>query len=911
MRYLNLILFFCLLFLAGAAHAQCDIQLNSQVTNVTCFGSANGAINLSVSNGTGPYTYEWSNTVSVEDPSGLTAGVYSVTVTDILACTATTSVTVTQPTQLQITSTGGTITCVTPALTIQPTVSGGTVPYAYLWSNGATTQDLQLATPGLYGVTVTDAEGCTATSQVTIFVDNNIPNACIFPPQTLTCNISSIVLDGSCSSGINNVYTWSTASGLILSGENTPTPTISEQGSYSLTVTNTANGCTNVATVNVFEDIVSPLVNAGPDLEIPCGNSALTLIGSGSTGNLFTYLWTGPGIISGGNTENPIVNAAGVYTIIVTNITNGCTASDQMIVTTNASGLCSQISGFVRIDTLENCQSDPGEPPMAGRIVQAVGAQGAYYGLTDATGAYTIFVPAGDTYAVTAVPPSVLWASCPAIPDVAAPDANQTYPAADILFQKLAGCPLLSVDMSSGNLRRCFNTNFFHVLYCNDGTEPAVDAYVVVTLDSFLSPVSSSIPYTDLGNHQLRFDVGNVAPGECGTFYFYILLSCDAALGQTHCTEAHIYPDSSCLPNNAQWTGASLRISGECQADSVLFRIENVGTGNMTHSLDYIVIEDQVMFMMAPVLLGAGEYAQAKFPANGSTWRLEMEQEPFHPGHSAPAISVEGCTTGTTFSTGFVTQFPTDDQDVFLDILCVENTGSFDPNDKQGFPKGYGDAHYIRPGTPLEYMIRFQNTGNDTAFTVRVVDTLSAWLDPTTLRPGAASHPFTWSLSGAGVLTYTFDQILLPDSNINEVASHGFLKFTIHPKADAPLETLIENTADIYFDFNAPVVTNTTYHRLGENFISVGTWQPAQPLYAVSVMPNPMTTDATLFIKGLRREGDLQLLVYDLQGKPVLAMDSETAQFQLKKGNLASGIYLFRVEQAGVMVGSGKLLVGQ
>jgi uncharacterized repeat protein (TIGR01451 family) len=288
-----------------------------------------------------------------------------------------------------------------------------------------------------------------------------------------------------------------------------------------------------------------------------------------------------------------------------------------------------------------------------------------------------------------------------------------------------------------------------------------------------------------------------------------------------------------------------------------------------------------------------------------------MEQEPFHPGNSAPAISVEGCTTGSTFSTGFVTQFPTDDEDIFLDILCVENTGSFDPNDKQGFPKGYGDAHYIRPGTPLEYMIRFQNTGNDTAFTVRVVDTLSAWLDPTTLRPGAASHPFTWSLGGAGVLTYTFDQILLPDSNINEAASHGFLKFTIHPKADAPLETLVENTAEIYFDFNAPVVTNTTYHRLGENFISVGTWQPKQASYSISVVPNPMTTDAVLGIKGLRREGDLQLLVYDLQGKPVLAMDSATAQFQLKKGSLTAGIYLFRVEQAGVMLGSGKLVVGQ
>ncbi|MCB0556652.1 MAG: hypothetical protein KDD02_24110, partial [Phaeodactylibacter sp.] len=64
-------------------------------------------------------------------------------------------------------------------------------------------------------------------------------------------------------------------------------------------------------------------------------------------------------------------------------------------------------------------------------------------------------------------------------------------------------------------------------------------------------------------------------------------------------------------------------------------------------------------------------------------------------------------------------------------------------NDKQGFPRGYGDEHYIYPGTDLEYLVRFQNTGNDTAFLVVIRDTLSEFLDIATVRPGAASHPYT------------------------------------------------------------------------------------------------------------------------------------------------------------------------
>jgi uncharacterized repeat protein (TIGR01451 family) len=341
----------------------------------------------------------------------------------------------------------------------------------------------------------------------------------------------------------------------------------------------------------------------------------------------------------------------------------------------------------------------------------------------------------------------------------------------------------------------------------------------------------------------------------------------------------------------------------------VRFEIKNVGIGNMTEALEYIVIEDQIMLMSAPVQLDAGESAIVSVPANGSTWRLEVEQVPFHPGYSFPAISVEGCTTAPVFSTGFVNMFPQNDLDPYLDIHCQANTGSYDPNDKTGYPLGYGANHYIRPGTPLEYLIRFQNTGNDTAFTVRIEDTLSLWLDPATFRPGASSHDYSWNLSGAGLLTFLFENILLPDSNVNEPASHGYVKFTINHQADAPLETVIENTALIYFDFNDAIVTNTTNHKLGENFVTVGLWQPRRPQYTVQVSPNPFSEAALLELKGLDNTRNLQLQVFDLQGVMLLQQQGDHPVFTLQAGALPSGTYLFNIKQDGKILGTGKLMV--
>ncbi|MBL0051221.1 MAG: SprB repeat-containing protein [Bacteroidetes bacterium] len=117
---------------------------NCTVTNVNCNGNSNGAININVAGGTTPYTYSWSNGATTQNVTNLSPNTYTVTVTDANGCTATLSQAITQPNALALTI--GTVTNVNcngnnnGAININ--IAGGTTPYAYSWSNGATTQNV-------------------------------------------------------------------------------------------------------------------------------------------------------------------------------------------------------------------------------------------------------------------------------------------------------------------------------------------------------------------------------------------------------------------------------------------------------------------------------------------------------------------------------------------------------------------------------------------------------------------------------------------------------------------------------------------------------------------------------------------------------------------------------------------------
>lgn len=140
---------------------------------------------------------------------------------------------------------------------------------------------------------------------------------------------------------------------------------------------------------------------------------------------------------------------------------------------------------------------------------------------------------------------------------------------------------------------------------------------------------------------------------------------------------------------------------------------------------------------------------------------------------------------------------------------------SFDPNDKKAYPTGTGNYHFIDPANNLlHYTVNFQNTGTYPASYVMVRDTLDANLDAFSVQVGLVSHPYTLALENDNILVFRFYNINLADSFSNEPASHGFINYTVLTNPNLALGTRIENSASIYFDFNVPVKTNTTFHTI-------------------------------------------------------------------------------------------------
>ncbi len=583
---------------------------------------------------------------------------------------------------------------------------------------------------------------------------------------------------------------------------------------------------------------------------------------------------------------------------------------------TNAEGeiLQGYVQGNVFLDEDQSCSWNEGEGGLANWVVTAVNTanQQTFSASTDSLGNYELALFDGN-YEISVALPTPVWLTCPILAvqtvTITTQSGDPGTEEADFPIQALYECPVMTVDISTPFLRRCF-PNTYYVNYCNIGTATATDAYVEVVLDDFMTFTLASIPYENQMDSLLVFPIGDVAVGECGQFLITANVDCETTiLGQMHCTEAHIYPDDYCLPFDVDWDMSSISLEGICEPDSVRFKIRNEGVGNMSAPLNYIIVVDEVIMLQGDFQLESGQVKEVAVFADGETYRIEAEQSPGHPEGGQISFTLDGC---PDFGVGgFVNWFAEFDFLAFQDVDCQPNVGAYDPNDKNAFPRGYGDAHQIEPGTEIEYLVRFQNTGTDTAFRVVIRDELSQHLDAGTLRMGVASHDYEWEIVENNTLKVIFDNIMLPDSNVNEAASHGFFKFRILPKETTELGTVVENDAGIYFDFNAPIITNTVFHTIDTSFVLIDGITFDQEVNAglpIQVFPNPLRTTAN-FVLSEHRYSTLQLDVFDAAGRLVQQFTGSGDRLTMPADGFSKGVYFYRLYGDHGLLGTGKLIV--
>ncbi|MGE0562713.1 MAG: gliding motility-associated C-terminal domain-containing protein, partial [Flavobacteriales bacterium] len=299
------------------------VSSNYNGADVSCYGSTDGSIDLTVVGGVLPYTYLWNNTEQTEDISSLGAGNYDVVVTDTNNCTNMAAISVNQPDTILLSEIISHVKCnsYTDGV-IDLTVTGGVTPYQYSWSNSEVSQDISNLGVGSYSVTVTDINNCLVTATYTVNEEDPIEITSL--PEHVTCyNLSDAVISTGVTGGVQPYsYFWST-------GETTASIDSLTNGTYILTVTD-SNNCFKSDTVlitqpdSLYATIESELYPNGHNVtlfQMQDGSINLEVIGGT---NPYQFNWS-----NGAITQNLNNIGAGEYSVIITD-ENGCKFSTKI-----------------------------------------------------------------------------------------------------------------------------------------------------------------------------------------------------------------------------------------------------------------------------------------------------------------------------------------------------------------------------------------------------------------------------------------------------------------------------------------------------------------------------------------------------------------------------------------------------
>lgn len=563
------------------------------------------------------------------------------------------------------------------------------------------------------------------------------------------------------------------------------------------------------------------------------------------------------------------------------------------------------ISGKVRVDQNGDCQ---GDADVLGSKVRLFDLNGNLaQTLTSTTGNYQFYVPDG-TYKVTNEPLNMNYAIC--LPDTQTVTFSNSIPqVANINFtQKPAfSCAIMRADINDPRVRPC-STSVLTVFYRNIGTTIAEDATLKVTLDPNLSYVSASLSPASINGQEITFNLGDVAPVLNNWSWAYISItvqaSCSVQIGQELCIEAAIQPDEICV-SNPNWSGAIVAVEGECvNNNEATFKIKNVGSAANSTTLNYIIVEDQIVLRMDNFQLVPGDSIVETVPGNGLPLTIFAMQEPGFPGDTTVTFNILNCGGNNSFNSSGFGGSPS----FFVKQQCFEVRNSYDPNDKTAYPGGNGPDHMVYPGTPLDYRIRFQNTGNDTAFLVVLRDTISKHLDFKEIEPGASSHPYELAQVNDSIIQFTFRNIQLPDSLTNPAGSQGFVNFRIKPKANLPNGTEVHNKAAIYFDNNPPIITNTVTRVYGK-YVTINTDdKPNANRLPVRIYPNPFVDYAIFELPADAPQGTYTLTLMDVLGRKLRTLSFNGQACQLDRENLPAAAFFWRIDHENTIVASGSIV---
>ena len=581
---------------------------------------------------------------------------------------------------------------------------------------------------------------------------------------------------------------------------------------------------------------------------------------------------------------------------------------------TQVSDAFATLRGNVFWDKNANCKADIDDVKLRDALVQIKKTNGdIVYASVNENGFYELVLPLG-TYqtSVTIGGEARFWNSiCTPSKTVILAVSNEVQQS-DFLVQNTTNCAIVEARMST-NRFSADEKSILNVKYKNIGTEKALNATAKITLMPSLTMISATKPFTKNSNI-LTINLGDVAPQQEGFFEISVKSPANFVQNQAIVNTISITPNPICF-NNTSWNGTELQVFATCEKDSIRFGAKNIGL-NAT-PINGLIIEDDVMLFTKKIITTLQPNDSAKITAlsaTGKTYRLEVDQAINFPNRSMPNVTMEGCKKGGTgsFSVGYTNQYAQNDADFATDIDLKEVENSLNYTKLSAYPRGYSTKNFISQNQDIEYMIRYRNEGLQTDSSVYIVDTLSSFLDLTTLRMGTSNQPFTYEISDKGLLQVKFSNIKLFGNQVNKDSSELFVQFRIGQKKDVALGTTITNRAAIFTSLALqPYTSENVKHNIAKDYlkIKVATQELFQANISVEIAPNPFVEEAKITVKGLENTINLRLKIIDTQGRVVEDMKSDTPVFSLQKNKMTSGLYFYSIENQLGRVATGKILV--
>ncbi|MES2514472.1 MAG: T9SS type A sorting domain-containing protein [Bacteroidota bacterium] len=822
-------------------------------TNSNC-GQANGAVCAAVTGGAGAISYQWSNGASTSCNNNVPAGAYSFTVTDLIGCSAVSSglvndiagpaVSITSQTNIPCfgQNTGAAITSVT----------GGTSPYNYSWTSlGGSLSYISNASAGLYGLTVTDAAGCVGTASVNITQPTqliagiaNFGNSC-----SSNCNGSATTFVNGGTPGYS--FVWNSPGPQVVQSVNGLCP-----GTYTCLVTD-ANGCSASASVNILQQPTATISITHSN--VSCGstcNGAATASVSGG-GVIVSFLWQ-PGL-----QNSALINGlcAGTYTLDATT-TNGCTYT-QTVTITNVSINSIPNATLSSTSYSETC-------------------------LQTGDGAIDLFVTGSNTG-----PYTYQWSNGATTEDmmnlnsgvysVAVFDASlNCLMLTDTVHFDNSNCGLLSGNVFIDNNSDCTKNSGDNGLYgiqviANPGNRLAYTNYngdyyfynVPFGTYSLTATTNTFNMQATCGTNTLIATLSTGTPNSINQNFVRAYIPPAQPDLYVSVTNGGIVPGFVCRVNYPLHNYNTFNANGLLKVTLPTAFIPNIT--NVFPST-YTISGDTIIWNFTNI--------------NYVGWNVN-----FYVDFTTPLTTL----LGSTFSTCMWAQPTVTDLNYANNTTCYSRfvTGSFDPNDKTASPAGVGPNGYITATeTELTYLIRFQNTGNGPAVNIVVKDTLSPNVDINTFEMLGSSHNYNMDVMNGNVLRWKFNNIMLPDSNSYEPGSHGYIHYRIKRTNNNAPGTQIKNTAHIYFDFNAPVVTNTAINTI-ETITGIQSQNSSIDQWLV--YPNPSSGILNMINNSITADTKLRIEVINSFGQIVYEENAIANQKTLDISKLSNGVYFVKI----------------